>query len=178
MNSDDPEVLRQRIAELERNQKRLQSINQVLIERVETGSTNRETHYAAFEHSVVLAEQVRERTEQLNSALEKLRFANRALIDANENVEMLHQRLIDAIESTSDAFALFDNSGKLVLFNKRYQSNWEGTTGAKIQEGMTRAEVRAVIKKHARIETAISPDKKDKPELVCQLENGRWIRIN
>ena len=178
MNSDDPEVLRQRITELENDQKRLQIINQVLIERVETGSTNRETHYAAFEHSVVLAEQVRERTEQLNQALEKLRFANRALIDANENVEMLHQRLIDAIESTSDAFALFDNSGKLVLFNKRYQSNWEGTTGVKIQEGMTRAEVKAVIQKHARIETAISPDKKDKPELVCQLETGRWIRIN
>ena len=91
---------------------------------------------------------------------------------------MSHQRLIDAIESTSDAFALFDNSGRLVLFNQRYQSNWEGTTGVRIQEGMTREEVREVIQQHARIETAISPDRKDKPELVCQLESGRWIRIN
>ncbi len=178
MDSNDPEILRERIRQLEQNEVRLKTINQVLIERVETGSTNRETHYSSFEHSVVLAEQVRERTEQLNLTLEKLRVTNRALTDANEKAEMSHQRLIDAIESTSDAFALFDNSGKLVLFNKRYQSNWEGTTGVEIHEGMTRKEVKDVIHTHARIETAISPDKQDKPELVCQLESGRWIRIS
>ena len=84
MESENAQALKVHIRELEEEQARLKTINQVLIERVETGNTNRETHYAAFEHSVVLAEQVRERTEQLNQALETLRVTNRALTEANQ----------------------------------------------------------------------------------------------
>ena len=177
-NEDELGQLRQRVAELEFSNAQLLKINKVLIERVETGNTNKATHYAAFEHSVIMAEQVRERTEQLNQTLEKLRVSNRALIEANYKAEMSHQRLIDAIESTSDAFALYDNQSRLVLFNQRYRENWEGS-GVDIHVGMTREEVRALIHSHAQIEPAYSEDAEDdRPRLVCRLENGRWIQIS
>jgi PAS domain S-box-containing protein len=176
---DEVAQLRQRVAELEFSNTQLLKINKVLIERVETGNTNKATHYAAFEHSVIMAEQVRERTEQLNQTLEKLRVSNRALIEANYKAEMSHQRLIDAIESTSDAFALYDNKSRLVLFNQRYRENWEGS-GVDIKSGMTREEVRALIHSHAQIEQAYTPEEEsdDRPRLVCRLENGRWIQIS
>ncbi|MDO6460366.1 NahK/ErcS family hybrid sensor histidine kinase/response regulator [Granulosicoccaceae sp. 1_MG-2023] len=173
-------ALRQRVSELEFSNARLNKINQVLIERVESGNTNKTTHYAAFEHSVIMAEQVRERTEQLNQTLEKLRVSNRALIEANYKAEMSHQRLIDAIESTSDAFALYDSQSRLVLFNRRYRENWEGS-GVDIRAGMTREEVRALIHSHAQIEPAYAEDEQsgeERPRLVCRLQNGRWIQIS
>src|SRR5690554_7591025 len=56
----------QRIAELEAENRRLRDIRDALIVRVESGSAHKPEPYAAFEHSVILAEQVRERTEALN----------------------------------------------------------------------------------------------------------------
>lgn len=176
MSSEDVEVLKLRILELEKKNEQQHKINRVLIERVENSSTNKTTHYAAFEHSVIMAEQVRERTEQLNSTLEKLRVSNRALTEAHSTAQLLHQRLIDAIESISDAFALFDSDRKLVLFNQRYRRNWEAT-GVEIEEGMTREEVRELIHKRVTIESNWGADETGKPGLICQLDSGRWIQI-
>lgn len=176
MGADDMEALKARIQELEQKHEQQKKINRVLIERVENNSTNRTTHYAAFEHSVIMAEQVRERTEQLNSTLEKLRVSNRALTEAHSIAQLFQQRLIDAIESTSDAFALFDSDRKLVLFNQRYRRNWEAT-GIEIEEGMTRAEVRELIYKRVTIESNWGADETGKPGLICQLDSGRWIQI-
>ncbi|OHY81773.1 hypothetical protein BCA33_02745 [Marinobacter sp. AC-23] len=58
--------LRERIAALEADNERLHKIRDALIVRVESGMAHKPEPYAAFEHSVVLAEQVRERTEALN----------------------------------------------------------------------------------------------------------------
>lgn len=58
---------------------RLRRICQALMERVEAGGMGGGAPYAAFEHSVLLAEQVRERTEQLQHTLDAL---NRAKSEA------------------------------------------------------------------------------------------------
>lgn len=62
-----------RVAELEAENERLRRIRDALIVRVESGSSHKPEPYAAFEHSVVLAEQVRERTDALNQAMEELK---------------------------------------------------------------------------------------------------------
>lgn len=76
-----------RLQQLEQEIQRLRRIRDALIHHVESGSARVPAPYAAFEHSVVLAEQVRERTEALNHALEDLRESNQALEQARREAE-------------------------------------------------------------------------------------------
>ncbi|SDJ72653.1 hybrid sensor histidine kinase/response regulator [Billgrantia gudaonensis] len=62
---------------------RLRRICQALMERVEAGGMGGGAPYAAFEHSVLLAEQVRERTEQLQHTLDALHRAKSEAEAAN-----------------------------------------------------------------------------------------------
>ncbi len=62
---------------------RLRRICAALIERVESSAQPGTAPYAAFEHTVVLAEQVRERTEALRQTLEALREAKAEAEAAN-----------------------------------------------------------------------------------------------
>ncbi|MBF8223105.1 hybrid sensor histidine kinase/response regulator [Halomonas sp. 328] len=62
---------------------RLRRICAALIERVESSGQPGTAPYAAFEHTVVLAEQVRERTEALRHTLEALREAKAEAEAAN-----------------------------------------------------------------------------------------------
>ena len=54
-----PAELLARIDELERDKLKLQRINTALIERIESSASRGDGAYGAFQHSVVLAEQVR-----------------------------------------------------------------------------------------------------------------------
>lgn len=55
--------LQAELSRLQHENHKLQRINGALIERIESGVTRGNDPYAAFQHSVVLAEQVRERTD-------------------------------------------------------------------------------------------------------------------
>lgn len=75
------------LAKLKAENEKLKKINASLIHRVESGSLQLANPYSAFEHSVSLAEQVRERTVALNSALDKLNASHLQLKKANEKAE-------------------------------------------------------------------------------------------
>ncbi|GGK70211.1 hybrid sensor histidine kinase/response regulator [Amphritea balenae] len=173
---ENTEQLLQHIAKLERDNEKLQKINRVLIERVEVSATTRTDPYAAFEHSVVLAEQVRERTAALNVALGDLKTSNQALSQAKHQSELSHQRLIDAIESISDAFVLFDNERRIVLFNSKFESVWEGT-GVVISEGLAIQDIRRLAEQHDLIEEEYRADEADNA-VVFRLKNGRWYQVS
>lgn len=81
------EALKAKIAELEVDNAKLTKINNVLIKRVESSSSQITNPYAAFEQSVSLAEQVRERTNALNTALESLNQSHNDLSLANKKAE-------------------------------------------------------------------------------------------
>ncbi len=168
--------LQQRIASLEQQNRKLQKINRVLIERVEVSSTTRSDPYAAFEHSVVLAEQVRERTEALNTALADLKISNQALSQAKQQAEVAHQHLIDAIESISDAFVLFDSARRIVLFNSKFESFWAGT-GVKIACGTAIQDIKRLAVEHGVIAEEYAADEADN-SIVYRLNNGRWIQMS
>ncbi|WP_245904553.1 hybrid sensor histidine kinase/response regulator [Billgrantia lactosivorans] len=70
---------------LEQENLRLRRICASLIERVEAGSTVGGAPYAAFEHTVLLAEQVRERTEALQQTLLELHQAKAEAEAANHS---------------------------------------------------------------------------------------------
>lgn len=76
-----------RIRELEAENARLRKIRDALITHVESGSGRAPDPYGVFEHSVMLAEQVRERTEALNQLMDDLRESNSALEQARAEAE-------------------------------------------------------------------------------------------
>ncbi|THG79782.1 PAS domain S-box protein [Pseudomonas sp. A-1] len=167
--------LRERLAELEARNRKLERINAALIERVESSGPQGADAYAAFQHSVVLAEQVRERTEALNRAMTELQTSNALLSEARGRAETAHQHLIDAIESISDAFVLFDREQRILLFNRRFQALW-GDLQKRIRRGMRLTEVRRlaissglVVEEHSGA---------DQERTLYRLHDGRWVQVS
>ena len=113
--------LQARCTALEQENAKLRRINAALIERVESIHSRGDDAYAAFQHSVVLSEQVRERTDALNQAMAELKSSNQLLSDARLRAETAHQHLIDAIESISEGFILLDGAGRVLMANSRYR---------------------------------------------------------
>lgn len=164
-----------RIAELEAENLRLCCIRDALIQRVESGSSQKPEPYAAFEHSVILAEQVRERTEALNHAMEELKTSNRALILAREEAETSRQRLNDAIESIADGFVLFDRDHRLIQTNSRFRSYWHHA-GVPVPEAGTSS---AAIRQRALTSGLIAQEHHhdDIEGTVFLLSNDRWVQV-
>src|SRR3990167_8839041 len=159
----DVAELQARCQALEKENHKLKRINAALIERVESVHSRGDDAYAAFQHSVVLAEQVRERTDALNQAMAELKSSNQLLSDARMRAETAHQHLIDAIESISDGFVLFDREQRIVLFNSRFKSFW--------------AHSRARI--NAGTGLAVEEQRgKDGEHMLYRLRDGRWVQVS
>ncbi|TCT07590.1 PAS domain-containing sensor histidine kinase [Aquabacter spiritensis] len=87
-------------------------------------------------------------------------------------------RLRDAIESTSEAFVLWDSRNRLVLCNSKFQTLHELPDEA-IVPG-TPFDTIATLGRHPVTRTPLKPE--DKPEegsraFEAQLSNGRWLKI-
>ncbi|WP_445571967.1 hybrid sensor histidine kinase/response regulator NahK/ErcS' [Pseudomonas sp. E102] len=167
--------LQAQLAALEHENRKLRRINEALIERVESGVTRGSDPYAAFQHSVVLAEQVRERTDALNQAMAELKAGNHLLGEARLRAETAHRHLIDAIESISDAFVLFDAQQRIVLFNSRFKAFWAHSR-VRIIAGMRLAEVKRLMTANGLFseETRGQPDE----PVLYRLQNGRWLQVS
>lgn len=167
--------LQAQIAALQHDNHKLRRINAALIERVESGATRGSDPYAAFQHSVVLAEQVRERTDALNQAMAELKAGNHLLGEARLRAETAHRHLIDAIESISDAFVLFDEQQRIVLFNSRFKAFWAHSR-VRINAGMRLGEVKRLMTANGLFseETRGQPDE----PVLYRLQNGRWLQVS
>ncbi|MCW8884337.1 MAG: PAS-domain containing protein [Motiliproteus sp.] len=141
MDDADTDSLKAEIARLKRENSKLKKINRALVERVETATSDKNGPYRSFEHAVFLAEQVHERTAALNAALADLTHSNQALKHANTIAQTAHQHLIEAIESISDAFVLFDKDQKLLLCNTKFSKFWH-RSGVKIKPGIHQQEIK------------------------------------
>ncbi|TBV16258.1 hybrid sensor histidine kinase/response regulator NahK/ErcS' [Stutzerimonas kirkiae] len=172
---DQADAAHERLAALELENHKLRRINAALIERIETGASGRDAAYAAFQHSVELAEQVRERTDALNQAMAELKASNKLLSDARLRAETAHQHLIDAIESISDAFVLYDIEQRIVLFNKRFRTLWS-RSGVRIASGMRLAEVRRLVERSGLV--AEEHRGKGNEPTVYRLNSGHWMQVS
>lgn len=175
MNDATQIALLERLKALESENQKLKKINQALITRVEAGSSNQHDPYATFEHSVHLAQQVRDKTEALNDALVSLEDTNRALTKANQQSELFRQRFIDAIESINDAFVLLDEDRRIILQNSHFNTFWLNSNlpieqGVNLQDLKELAKVRGVIKQAYPGDIGTSP--------VYQLNDGRWFQLS
>ncbi|TWC28996.1 PAS domain S-box-containing protein [Pseudomonas sp. SJZ079] len=171
----DVAELQARCRALEGENRKLKRINGALIERVESINSRGDDAYAAFQHSVVLAEQVRERTDALNQAMAELKSSNQLLSDARLRAETAHQHLIDAIESISDAFVLFDREQRIVLFNSRFKSLWAGSR-ARIGSGMRLAEIKRLSRSTGLV---LEEQRGTRDEhMLYRLRDGRWVQVS
>ncbi|GGI94135.1 hybrid sensor histidine kinase/response regulator [Shewanella hanedai] len=163
------------ITELKLQNSKLAKINQVLMKRVEEGGGNQNEPYAAFEHSVHLAEQVKEKTQALNETLAQLERSNRALKLANEQANIFRQRFIDAIESISDAFVLLDSDGRIILQNSHFVNFWK-KSGLRVEEGINLNDFKDLAKTRGVISQAYPGDADNSP--VYKLSDNRWFQLN
>ena len=180
--SDMPtEQLASELEALSYENTKLKKINRVLIERIERGLGNDSSAYSTFESAVVLSEEVKQRTEQLQQALRDLELVNIDLNNEKSESERKHQLLIDAIESISDAFVLFDQTRIFTLANTAFYELW-GNTGLNFVPGMSMYDMQQQILKSDIIDYSTPQSEKLTRRTnfstlgVFRLINGRWIQ--
>lgn len=105
---------------LERQNEKLIKISAALMRRVEQDSEHLGVAYAQFERAALLEDQVRQRTRDLEHALDLLNVSNAALVDARQAAETAYSNMSNAIEAVEEGFALFDAEEKLVMRNSRF----------------------------------------------------------
>ena len=103
-----------------RQTEKLLTIAQVLMRRVEQITDDSGAAYAQFQRAAMLEDLVRDRTRDLERALDLLNASNGALAAANRETEAARQNLADAIETIQEGFALFDAGDVLVMCNSRF----------------------------------------------------------
>ncbi len=104
----------------QRQMEKLLTIAQVLMRRVEQATDDGGAAYAQFQRAAMLEDQVRDRTRDLERALDLLNESNARLGEANRSAEAARQNLANAIETIQEGFALFDAADVLVLCNSRF----------------------------------------------------------
>lgn len=107
---------------LERQNEKLLTIAEALIRHSEEMNEDRGAAFAQFQRAAMLEDQVRERTRDLERALDLLNASNARLADANRETETARQNLAAAIETVQDGFALFDAQDVLVMANSRFNA--------------------------------------------------------
>jgi len=169
------QALQEELAQLKKENIKLKKINSALMQRVEESGENQYAPYTAFEHSLHLAEQVREKTQTLNETLVKLERSNYALKQASNKANLFKQRFIDAIESISEAFVLLDGRGRIILQNSNFANFWSNS-GLPITEGANLKDLKDLAKTRGLIRRASPGDAYASP--VYQLSDDRWFQLN
>ncbi|MFY0618292.1 PAS-domain containing protein [Shimia sp.] len=105
---------------LERQNAKLLKVVDTLMRRAEASPDTTGVAYAQFERAVMLEEEVRARTRELEHALDLLNTSNASLAQANAGAEAARANLANAIETVQEGFALFDAEEKLVMCNSRF----------------------------------------------------------
>lgn len=76
--------------------------------------------FAQFERAALLEARVRQRTTDLERALDLLNTSNAELSAAKRDAEQSRSILKEAVENVDEGFALFSSEDKLLLFNSRF----------------------------------------------------------
>lgn len=177
-----------RIEELEQQVTRLTKINDALMKRVERSIDYHGNSFSLFQTAILLENQVRDRTEELNNALSNLEQSNTALTVANEEAETARTRLTDAIDSLSEGFTLFDADDRLVQSNSKFRAFYPDVEN-EILPGMTfEAFLRSILEHDALaipkddheawIEQRLKQHRNPGDTVLLSLTNGRWIQVS
>ena len=92
---------------------KLLDITEALIRRSEHHEGESRSAWSLFQQAAEMEEMVRSRTRDLEATLKLLN-------EANASASKARRELAQAIEAVAEGFALFDESGQLVLCNSRF----------------------------------------------------------
>ncbi|MCB2114758.1 MAG: PAS-domain containing protein [Rhodobacteraceae bacterium] len=173
----------------ERQHEKLLQIVEVLMRRVEQDTDDSGVAYAQFQRAVLLEDEVRQRTSDLERALDLLNESNALLAEATQEAEAARQNLADAIEAVREGFALFDAENLLVLFNTRFCSDFSDVHGLLV-EGMRFEEYVALVSRSRFL--ALPPDESPESWSIrrlrrhadnhvmfnVRLTGDRWIQVS
>lgn len=168
---------------------RLKKISAVLMRRVETQTDRDGAAYSQFERAVVLEDQVRRRTGELEHALRLLNESNARLSAANAEIEGARRDLASAIEAVQEGFALFGVDDVLLLFNGRFC--WQmPDVRAQLRPGMRFADYVAIVSRSSRLQLPAGQGPEDWAAMRLQrhrrdhvifnmaLTRDRWLQIS
>lgn len=116
---------------------KLRTINEVLMQRVEMGWGNDSTAYSSFQQAAQLSGSGRKKATEPRDGELQLQQVGLDLNRSRREFELSRQRLVELIESLSDAIAFFDQDRRLLLANSHFLNFWRDT-GATITVGKTR----------------------------------------
>ena len=176
------------IAALEARIAKLERINVSLMDRVERSTDLQGNAFSVFETAIALESKVRERTADLERALDDLAASNAALAHARDAADAARRRLGDAIEALDEGFAIFDADDRLVLCNRTYLSLWP-TIADRIQPGVAFDEIAgAICEVGSTLGPLVAPARWVSERIgrhqvadggqVILLADGRWIQVN
>ncbi len=165
---------------LEKENAKLRKTNNVLIHRIEQGWGNHSDAYQTFENAMLLAEKSQQKVAKLSHIISRLEEANQETSKAQQETKLAQQRLADSIESIFDAFALFDNQGRIILANSRFYELWARTNitivlGKTLLPDLVETSLHKGIftpEKHASADQA----KDCFGNTVYRLQNNRWVQ--
>ena len=186
--SDSAESKDRQIADLEKQVAKLTKINKALINRVEHNAEHQGSSFSLFQTAILLEQQVRERTEELQHALADLEKTNRDLSEANRSADKAHTRMIEAIESLSEGFVLFDSADRLVLYNSNFRSIFAGmsdlvspgTTFTQFLKASLSREMHAVPAEEREkwFQRRLARHRKPRGPIMLAMTDGRWLQVN
>lgn len=119
---------------LARQNIKLMRITEALMRRVEQAPDQAGLAYAQFERAALLEEQVRQRTTDLERALDLLHESNARVTRANKEADAARANLTEAVETIDEGFAMFDDDDQLVMFNSRFCLDLPDVRG-KLEQG-------------------------------------------
>lgn len=170
---------------------KLQKIVRVLMEQVERGIDFQGNAYSLFQTAIALEDKVRERTRRLETALHDLERTNQQLSESKQQTETAQTRLMEAIESISEGFALFDRDDLLVLCNSRFIEFWSGGRNIRevVRPGVPFSEISRWTVENG-IVACVDGDRQawlcdrlyrhsnPTDPMVVRLTTGRWLQIH
>jgi signal transduction histidine kinase/PAS domain-containing protein len=172
---------------------KLQKIVKVLMDQVERGIDFQGNAYSLFQTAILLEDKVRQRTRRLETALRELEESNHDLSNAKRQTETAQTRLMEAIESISEGFILFDRDDALVLCNSRFIEFWSGDRDIRDIREVMRPGISFRELSRWTVENGLVANLDGDPEawlrdrlyrhsnpsdpIVVQLATGRWLQI-
>lgn len=184
----DPQTDQARIAALEARLAKADRIIEVLMNRVERSTDLQGNAFSLFETAITLEAKVRDRTGDLERALAELAASNAELGAAKAQADDAERRLIDAIASINEGFALFDAEDRLILYNDTYLGLWPRFAD-RIRPGVTFGDMLRWIRQTGSTRGVLEAPQRWISERVAQhrvaegghvhiLADGRYIQIN
>lgn len=167
---------------------KLRRINTALINRVERATDLQGNAFSLFETAITLESKVRDRTVELEQALDELAAASASSLQAKSIAEDAQRRLRDAIDTINEGFALFDQDDRLVLCNQTYLGLWPRIAD-RIQSGMSFSEIaQMIVADGTTLGAMVAPDRwvseRSRQHAIAagghihSLADGRWIQVN